>query len=122
RAPGASREVAGFEACPRFSTAGVAQITCPSRNATTVVPCDTREEASSMSYLSSYATRNPRVRGAGVDEKIRLNLRGFHGGAYVRVFDGRHDVSQVAAPAAAPTHPPADRRLLERDLALVRAP
>ena len=39
-----------------------------------------------MSYLSSYATRNPRVRGAGVDEKIRLNLRGFHGGAYVRVF------------------------------------
>src|SRR5881394_4076828 len=53
---------------------------------TTVVPCDTREEASSMSYLSSYATRNPRVRGAGVDEKIRLNLPGFHGDAYVRVF------------------------------------
>ena len=39
-----------------------------------------------MSYLSSYATRNPRVRGAGVDEKIRLNLRGFHGGAYVMAF------------------------------------
>ena len=39
-----------------------------------------------MSYLSSYATRNPRVRGAGVDEKIRLNLPGFHGGAYVRIF------------------------------------
>jgi hypothetical protein len=39
-----------------------------------------------MSYLSSYATRNPRVRGDGVDEKIRLNLPGFHGGAYVRVF------------------------------------
>ena len=39
-----------------------------------------------MSYLSSYATRNPRVRGAGVDEKLRLNLLGFHGGAYVRVF------------------------------------
>ena len=39
-----------------------------------------------MSYLSSYATRNPRVRGAGVDEKIRLNLPGFHGGAYVRVL------------------------------------
>ena len=39
-----------------------------------------------MSYLSSYATRNPRVRGAGVDEKIRLNLCGFHGGAFVRVF------------------------------------
>jgi hypothetical protein len=39
-----------------------------------------------MSYLTSYATRNPRVRGAGVDEKIRLNLPGFHGGAYVRVF------------------------------------
>jgi hypothetical protein len=26
------------------------------------------------------------VRGAGVDEKIPLNLPGFHGGAYVRVF------------------------------------
>ena len=39
-----------------------------------------------MSYLSSYATRNPRLRGAGVDEKIRLNLPGFYGGAYVRVF------------------------------------
>ena len=39
-----------------------------------------------MSYLTSYATRNPRVRGAGVDEKLRLNLPGFHGGAYVRVF------------------------------------
>ena len=39
-----------------------------------------------MSYLTSYATRNPRVRGAGVDEKLRLNLPGFHGGAFVRVF------------------------------------
>jgi hypothetical protein len=39
-----------------------------------------------MSYLTSYATRNPRAQGAGVDEKIRLNLPGFHGGAYVRVF------------------------------------
>ena len=39
-----------------------------------------------MSYLSSYATRNPRARGAGVDEKLRLNLPGFHGDAYVRVF------------------------------------
>ena len=39
-----------------------------------------------MSYLTSYATRNPRVRGAGVDEKIRLNRPGFHGGAYVRVL------------------------------------
>jgi hypothetical protein len=32
-----------------------------------------------VSYLTSYATRNPRVRGAGVDEKLRLNLSGFHG-------------------------------------------
>src|SRR5262245_28200984 len=39
-----------------------------------------------MSYLSTYATRNPRPRGAGVDEKLLLNLPGFHGGAYVRVF------------------------------------
>ena len=39
-----------------------------------------------MSYLTRYATRNPRVRGAGVDEKILLNLPGFHGDANVRVF------------------------------------
>ena len=39
-----------------------------------------------MSYLSLYATRRPRARGAGVNEKIPLNLPGFHGGAYVRVF------------------------------------
>jgi hypothetical protein len=39
-----------------------------------------------MSYLRSYAMRAPRVGGAGVDEKIPLNLPGFHGGAYVRVF------------------------------------
>jgi hypothetical protein len=39
-----------------------------------------------MSYLTSYVLRNPHVRGAGVDEKLRLNLPGFHGGAYVRVF------------------------------------
>jgi hypothetical protein len=39
-----------------------------------------------MSYLTSYAKRNPTVRGRGVDEKIALNLQGFHGGAYVRVF------------------------------------
>jgi len=39
-----------------------------------------------MSYLTSYVTRNPRVPGAGVDDKLLLNLPGFHGGAYVRVF------------------------------------
>jgi len=39
-----------------------------------------------MSYLSSYATRNPSVRGAGVDDKLPLNLPDFDGGAYVRVF------------------------------------
>ncbi len=39
-----------------------------------------------MSYLTSYAKRNPAVRGCGVDEKLALNLPGFHGGAYVRVF------------------------------------
>jgi hypothetical protein len=39
-----------------------------------------------MSYLSSYATRNPPVRGAGLDEKLPLNLPDFDGGAYVRVF------------------------------------
>ena len=39
-----------------------------------------------MSYLSTYATRSPRVRGGGVDEKIRLNLPGYHAGAYVRVL------------------------------------
>ena len=39
-----------------------------------------------MSYLVSYVIRNPRVRGTGVDEKLRLNLPGFYGGAYVRVL------------------------------------
>jgi hypothetical protein len=39
-----------------------------------------------MSYLSSYATRNPPVRGPGLDEKLPLNLPDFDGGAYVRVF------------------------------------
>ena len=39
-----------------------------------------------VSYLTAYATRAPRNRGAGVDEKLRLNLPGFHGEAYVRVF------------------------------------
>jgi hypothetical protein len=40
-----------------------------------------------VSYLTQYVKRstNP-TRGAGVDEKLRLNLRGFHGDAYVRVF------------------------------------
>ena len=39
-----------------------------------------------MSYLTSYATRRRGVRGGAVDEKLPLNLPGFHGGAYVRVF------------------------------------
>ena len=39
-----------------------------------------------MSYLTAFATRTLRKRGDGVDEKLRLNLRGFHGDASVRVF------------------------------------
>ena len=47
-----------------------------------------------MSYLAQYARRRPsfgvlsggRNRGARVDERLLLNLPGFHGGAYVRVF------------------------------------
>jgi hypothetical protein len=39
-----------------------------------------------MSYLTQYATRAPRTRGSVVDEKLRLNLPGFHGEACVRVF------------------------------------
>jgi len=39
-----------------------------------------------VSYLTSYAKRSSPVRGPGVDEKLALNLPGFHGGAYVRVF------------------------------------
>jgi hypothetical protein len=39
-----------------------------------------------MSYLTTFATRTPRKRGNGVDEKLRLNLPGFHGEAYVRVL------------------------------------
>jgi hypothetical protein len=39
-----------------------------------------------MSYLTAFATRTSRKRGNGVDEKLRLNLPGFHGEAYVRVL------------------------------------
>lgn len=47
-----------------------------------------------MSYLAQYAQRRPeslgrrftRRRGARVDERLKLNLPGFHGDAYVRVF------------------------------------
>ena len=46
-----------------------------------------------MSYLTQYAVRRPTLgrrrrarRGARVDERLALNLPGFHGGAYVRVF------------------------------------
>jgi hypothetical protein len=39
-----------------------------------------------VSYLTQYLTRSTSSRGAGVDEKIQLNLQGFHGEAYVRVF------------------------------------
>ena len=39
-----------------------------------------------MSYLLRFATRRPSA--ARVDEKVALNLPGFHGGAYVRVFVG----------------------------------
>ena len=39
-----------------------------------------------VSYLTQYLTRAPRARGAGVDEKLLLNLPGFHGEAHVRVF------------------------------------
>jgi hypothetical protein len=39
-----------------------------------------------VSYPTAYATRAPRARGSGVDEKVPLNLPGFHGQAYVRVF------------------------------------
>src|SRR5215510_6880434 len=43
-------------------------------------------ERRGMSYLTSYATRNPPVRGRNLDEQIPLNLPGFHADAYVRVF------------------------------------
>ena len=47
-----------------------------------------------MSYLTKYAGRRPILgwraggarAGARVDERVLLNLPGFHGGAYVRVF------------------------------------
>ena len=47
-----------------------------------------------MSYLAPYADRRPtlgwraggRRRGVRVDERLLLNLPGFHGGAFVRVF------------------------------------
>ena len=40
-----------------------------------------------VSYLTQYVTRSTTPsRGAGVDEKLLLNLPGSHGDAYVRVF------------------------------------
>jgi hypothetical protein len=39
-----------------------------------------------MSYLTSYATRNPPAQGRDLDERLTLNLPGFHAGAYIRVF------------------------------------
>src|SRR5262245_65518981 len=39
-----------------------------------------------VSYLTAHLTRSRGTRGNGVDEKLRLNLPGFHGEAYVRVF------------------------------------
>ena len=74
-----------------------------------------------MSYLTSYAKRNPPVRGRGVDEKLALNLPGFHGGAYVRVFVEDTTFRKWRRPAAGAAHPLPHRGLHERDLALVRA-
>jgi hypothetical protein len=40
-----------------------------------------------VSYLTQYVKRSTApARGRGVDEKLRLNQRGFHGDAHVRVF------------------------------------
>ena len=48
-----------------------------------------------MSYLAQYAQRRPQTlgrrftrprRGVRVDERLKLNLPGFHGDAFVRVF------------------------------------
>ena len=47
-----------------------------------------------MSYLTPYAQRRPQILGRRiksrpgprVDERLKLNLPGFHGEAYVRVF------------------------------------
>ena len=47
-----------------------------------------------MSYLTQYALRRPQILGrrragrrpARVDERLKLNLPGFHGDAFVRVF------------------------------------
>ena len=75
-----------------------------------------------MSYLSTYATRNPRVSGTpACDEKIRLNLPGFHGGAHVPGLRRGHDRSASGDGDRRSRGPPADRGLLERDLTLVRA-
>ena len=45
-----------------------------------------------MTYLAQYVARHPALgrrarRGARVDERTRLNLPGFYGDAFVRVFD-----------------------------------
>ena len=39
-----------------------------------------------MSYLLAHTARRARAGACGLDERTILNLPGFHGGAYVRVF------------------------------------
>jgi hypothetical protein len=49
-----------------------------------------------VTYLLQHATRRLRTsREARVDEKVRLNLPGFYGDAYVRVFVGDTSLARV---------------------------
>jgi len=61
-----------------------------------------------MTYLAQYVARHPALgrrarRGARVDERTRLNLPGFYGDAFVRVFvedtSGRRMTLRRTAPS-----------------------
>ncbi|HEX8206184.1 MAG TPA: hypothetical protein VF587_09005 [Solirubrobacteraceae bacterium] len=74
-----------------------------------------------MSYLTKYAGRRPtfglvsggRNRGARVDERVLLNLPGFHGGAYVRVFV--EDTSAKRVKRGTPPEPRVRLRIADCD-------
>lgn len=75
-----------------------------------------------MSYLAQYAGRRPtfgmvrggRARaGVRVDERLLLNLPGFHGGAYVRVFV--EDTSAKRTKRGTPPEPRVRLRIADCD-------
>ncbi len=116
-----NRQVAGSSPA-RSIRAPVAQLEEQfGRHTTTAADQHARHERRvTMSYLTSYATRNPRVQGVGVDERSGSTCRASTAvhtcGCSSRT---RRTASGGAVRRAA--DPSADRGLHARDLALVRA-